>query len=80
VGRIEGIEPAKAGLFTRIAYWLAKKKVGEVPAPLTIYAHNPWVMRAYGAFEMTMQRASRAPPRLKALASIKAGTLVGCPW
>ena len=47
---------------------------------MTIYAHNPWIMRAYGSFEMASQRASRMDRRLKVLASIKAGALVGCPW
>jgi hypothetical protein len=80
MSRIDGIEPTKAGFFTRLVYWFAKKKVGAVPEPLTIYAHNPWIMRAYGSFEMASQRATRVEPRLKALASIKAGSLVGCPW
>ena len=80
MSRIAGIEPTKAGFFTRIAYWLAKKKVGVLPEPLTIYAHNPWIMRAYGSYEMASQRASRMETRLKTLASIKAGSLVGCPW
>jgi hypothetical protein len=78
--RITGIEPARAGLLTRIGYWLARRKVGEVPAPLTLYAHNPWVMRAYGSFELCAERATRLDKKLKLLASIKAGSLVGCPW
>jgi hypothetical protein len=80
MARIEGVSPEKAGWLTRIAYWFARKKVGALPVPLTVYAHNPWVMRAYGAFEMGAERARAVDKRLKALASIKAGTLVGCPW
>jgi len=80
MSRIAGVEPKKAGLFTRLAYFLARKKVGQLPEPLTIYAHNPWVMRAYGAYEMASQRATDVDTRLKVLASIKAGSLVGCPW
>lgn len=80
MARIEGIEPERAGLLTRMAYWLARKKVGALPRPMTIYAHNPWIFRAYGGFEMAAQKASRVDARLKTLASIKAGSLVGCPW
>jgi len=80
MARIEGITQERAGLLTRIAYWFAKRKVGELPKPLEVYAHNPWVMRAYGTFELLSERATLADKRLKMLASIKTGTLVGCPW
>jgi hypothetical protein len=80
MSRIVGVEANKAGLFTRLAYWLAKKKIGTIPEPLTIFAHNPWILRAYGSFEMGAERATRVDVRLKTIASIKAGSLVGCPW
>ena len=47
---------------------------------MTIAAHNPAVFRAYGGFEMGMQRARALTPALRALASIKTGSLVGCVW
>jgi hypothetical protein len=72
MARIDGIAPDNAGFMTRLAYWFAKKKVGQVPVPLTIYAHNPWVMRAYGSFEMGADRARTVDKRLK--------VLVGGPW
>jgi hypothetical protein len=80
MSRIEGIAPREAGFLTRVAYWFARRRLGEVPKPLEVYAHNPWVMRAYGAFELMNERATKADKRLKMLASIKTGTLVGCPW
>ena len=80
MARIEGVSESRASWLTRIGYWFARRKVGEVPRPLAIYAHNPWIMRAYGTFELMAERATYADKRLKILASIKTGTLVGCPW
>jgi hypothetical protein len=80
MARIEGLVESKAGLLTRIAYWIGRRRIGQVPEPLMIYAHNPWVLRAYGSFEMAAERARFVDKRLKALASIKAGSLVGCSW
>jgi hypothetical protein len=80
MARIEGVPEKRASFLTRLTYWFARRKVGELPRPLEIYAHNPWVMRAYGTFELMAERATHADKRLKILASIKTGTLVGCPW
>ncbi len=80
MARLQGIAAKDAGILTRIAYFFARKKVGRLPEPIRVYAHNPWVLRAYGAFELGAERAQTVDKRLKTLASIKAGTLVGCPW
>lgn len=80
MARMDGVLPKRAGWFARIGYFLARRKVGRVPEPMTIYAHNPWVLFAYGNFELGLERASRVDKRLKALASIKAGSLIGCAW
>jgi hypothetical protein len=80
MARMNGLQPENAGLFARIAYFFARKKVGRIPEPMTMYAHNPWVLTAYGNFELAFDRASRVDKRLKTLASIKAGALVGCAW
>lgn len=80
MARMEGVLPERAGWFNRIVYFFARKKVGRVPEPMTIYAHNPWVLVAYGNFELGFERAGRVNKSLKALASIKAGSLVGCAW
>jgi hypothetical protein len=91
MARIEGVPRARAGLLTRIAYWMAAKMVGKVspssgtplsrvPTPLTVTAHNAWIFRAYAGYELALGKASRVDPKLKALAGIKAATLVGCPF
>lgn len=80
MSRIEGVAPERAGLVGRIGYWLARRRLGAVPEPMTIYTHNPWINRAYGAFELFSERARHVDKKLKLLASVKSGTLVGCPW
>jgi hypothetical protein len=80
MARMQGVLPKQAGLLARIAYFFARKRLGRVPEPMAMYAHNPWVLVAYGNFELGIERASRVDKRLKALASIKAGALIGCAW
>jgi hypothetical protein len=80
MARIEGVEPRRAGWLTRLAFWMARRRVGRLPEPMAVSARHPWVFRAYGAFEYGLDRARRVEGRLKALASLKAATLVGCPF
>jgi hypothetical protein len=78
MARIKGVSDADAGLFTRGVYQGAKRMTGQVPDPLRIMAHSKPVMWASGLFELANGRAHSVPTRLKALASIKAASLVGC--
>ncbi len=48
--RIEGIDDAQASFLTRQVYKAAKKRAGEVPDPLRLYAHSPPTMFAAGFF------------------------------
>jgi hypothetical protein len=78
MARLAGVSDSQAGLMTRAAFSGAKRMVGKVPLPMRIMALNPWVMRAYGGFEMAIRRARRLEPNLKELASIKVAAMVGC--
>ena len=78
MARVSGVSDREAGMMTRAAYMGAKRMVGKVPLPMRIMALNPWVMRAYGAFEMAMGRAKTLPANLKELAAVKAASLIGC--
>lgn len=80
MARIEGIPTHEAGLMVRLAYWFSKRMVGKVVEPAMIIAHHPWIFRAYGAYEFMLGRARLVDERLKALASLKAAALVGCPF
>jgi AhpD family alkylhydroperoxidase len=67
-----------SGLFVRLAYWLARRRVGRVPAPVGIMAHHRWILMAAGAFELIFERARDVDVRLEELALVKAASLVGC--
>ena len=78
MARIEGVSDAQAGLGTRFLFQGAKRIAGQVPEPLRIMAHSKPIMWADGLFEVALARAHSVPPRLKALAGIKAAALIGC--
>jgi hypothetical protein len=80
MARIEGLPANRAPLLVRIAYWMARRMVGKVPEPLTVTAHHPQVFRAYTGYEYFLAKANRVDAKLKALASLKAAALVGCPF
>lgn len=86
MARIKGIEPHEAGWFTRFIYWVVKRKVGKLTGqhrlvePIKITAHHPRLLKALGQMEMGQEAARSVPARIKTLASIKAATLVGCPY
>ena len=46
MARIPGVEPKEAGLFTRIAYFMTKRRLGRVIMPIKIKAHHPRLLRA----------------------------------
>jgi len=54
--------------------------VGKVVEPALITAHHPWIFRASGAYEFMLDRARVVDARLKALVSLKAAALIGCPF
>jgi hypothetical protein len=78
MARIEGVSDAEAGLVTRGVYRATERMLRRVPEPLRIMAHSKPVMWADVMFELALQRAHSVPPRLKALAGIKAAAMIGC--
>jgi hypothetical protein len=78
--RIVGISERAAGPVTRFAYWFSRRRFGKVAEPLRVIAHHPALLHGYGAFELALDRSSLLDERLKDLASLKAATLVGCPF
>lgn len=78
MARIKGVQDSEAGLVARGAYRAAAKMTGQVPEPMRIQAHSPWVMRAVGAYEIASRRAKALDDRLKSLASIKVASMIGC--
>ncbi len=80
MARISGVEPARANLFTRLAYWMTKRKLGRLVEPMKITAHQTRLLRAMGEMEMAQSAMRTVPLSLKSLASIKVATLIGCPF
>lgn len=78
--RIAGVSESKTGLFNRLVFWMARRRLGKVADPLKALGHHGWVMFGNGMFEMASERARKVEGRLKELAQIKAATLVGCPF
>ena len=78
--RIVPIEARQAGLFTRFIYWMTKRKIGHVALPVKVTAHQTRLLWGMGEMEMAQDAMRSVTLRLKALASIKVGMLVGCPF
>jgi hypothetical protein len=74
------IEPArKRGLIVRIIHWLMKRKLGKVPTPARIAAHRARIFKVQVKMELAFLNSGAVPARVKLLAQIRTGTLVGCP-
>ena len=86
MARIPGVEPHEAGWMTRLIYWFARRAVGKVVGqsrlvePIKVTAHHPRLLKAVGQMEMGQEAATTVDPALKGLASIRAATLIGCPF
>ncbi len=80
MARIPGVEPKEAGLFTRIAYFMTKRRLGRVIMPIKINAHHPRLLRALAHMELGQEAAKTVPAQLKALAQVKAAMMIGCPF
>jgi hypothetical protein len=80
VSRVQGVPEKRAGLLARLSYRYSKRTLGKVVEPVAVSAQNASILAGYGAFEFALQRARRVEEKLKVLAELKAGTLVGCPF
>jgi hypothetical protein len=86
MARMNGVEPQQAGWYTRLVYWFVQRSIGKITGssrlvePVKITAHHPRLLKASGQMEMGQAAAASVPAPLKALAGIKAATLIGCPF
>jgi hypothetical protein len=86
MARMNGLEPHQAGWYTRLIYWLVRRKVAQITGssrlvePVKITAHHPRLLKAYGQMEMGQESATSVPAAVKALAGIKTATMIGCPF
>lgn len=86
MARLRGVEPGEAPLWLRGLYAVVRRKVGKltgrasVVEPIRIHAHHPRLLIGMGQMEAAQEAARALPLALKTLASIRAATLVGCPY
>ena len=86
MAHMKGVEPAEAGWFTRLVYWIVRRKFGKLTGkkqlvePVKIAAHHMRLLRAMGQMESGLEGAHSVPAELKLLVSLKAATLIGCPF
>jgi AhpD family alkylhydroperoxidase len=78
--RIEPVPDTTRNPMTRLSYAIARRRFGDVPAPMRFYAHNQTVMTAWSMHELATERATKMPARLKHLASMRAAMVAGCEW
>jgi 4-carboxymuconolactone decarboxylase len=80
MARLEGVRIEDAPAEVAKVYEASKARFGALVEPLTITAHNQDAFRAYVGFELAFAKADRVDARTKALASLKAAALIGCPF
>jgi hypothetical protein len=79
MARIEGVTRG-GSLWARLAFFLTRRKVGRVVRPVQIQALHPCLLWGTGQMELALEKATLVSAILKALASVRAATLIGCPF
>lgn len=77
-GRIKGVPDAGFRPLARLAYWVSRRWLGDVPEPVTIAAHHRHILSGANAYELALASAGHVDERLKELAVLKAATTIGC--
>ncbi|MCW2606177.1 MAG: transposase [Frankiales bacterium] len=78
MARIEGVE--RGGLLVRIAYAVARRRFGQVPEPLTLWAHSPRLMLTQARFEAGVEKWKAVDPVTRSLTVLRAAQVIDCPW
>jgi AhpD family alkylhydroperoxidase len=68
----------KDGLLVRVSNWYTNRTYGRPVTTTPVIAHSPWNTIGWGMLELGHDRAGKVEERLKALAEVKAATVVGC--
>jgi AhpD family alkylhydroperoxidase len=70
----------RPGLLARVAYAVSRRRFGQVPEPLTVWAHHRGVMLATIRHEASVERWKALDPVCKSLAVLRGAQVIGCPW
>ena len=60
--------------------FFTKRRVGRVTTPSTIKSHHPFILGGDSAMEQAFYWSTTLPNSLKNLVSLRAATLIGCPF
>jgi len=81
MSRIPALAPQDAGPLVRVAYAVARRRLGEVPEPLAVTAHHRKLFVASVRHELAVEKATRVMPKgLVQLAVYRTAWTVGCSW
>ncbi len=88
MARIAGVPASQGGLYVKLAYYFTRRSIGKLtgrsPAtmiePVEIYAHVPGLLRGYAALEQATGKLHGIDKRVRALAELKAATVVQCEY
>ena len=78
MSRLLQLREARPGLFGRIIYFFTRRRLGKVPAPVKVAHRNKALLTGIAAYELGLENSTRAPERLKSLASVRAALEIGC--
>ena len=80
MARIAGVGDEQASVLTRTVYSGTRRKIGRVPEPMRITAHQPRLLAALAGMEVAQAAMHTVDPVVKALVGIKTAMLIGCPF
>jgi len=84
--RIRGITPEEAPLWLKAVYALARRSVGKVTgkarvvAPIQVHALRARLLFGMAQMELAQAKVHAVPAGMKALASLRAASMIGCPY
>lgn len=86
--RIDVVGDAQAGALARLTFYFTARGLAKISDradermldPLRLYAHVPGLLRGYGGLERATAKLTGLDKRLRALAELKAATMVACEY
>lgn len=76
--RIGGVRDGEGSPVVRLIFHLLRRRSGQVPKPLRIYAHRPGILLGFGRLTRAVESPGPLPDRLKRLAMYWTARLVEC--
>lgn len=79
MARVEGLKEENPSLLIKAVYWYARRRLGKIPERIEIAANAKQIFLGRALFEIALDRSYLVDRRIRRLAEIKAGMLIGCP-